>query len=71
MCESGKIRAKFGPFYQDADQDLDPDLDPGPDQDQDQDQDPDLDPGPDPDLDADPENFCLRDRFISYYTQIV
>jgi hypothetical protein len=63
IYEGGKIRAKIGPVYTDQDQDPDLDLDPDPDQDLDQDQDPD----PDKDL----EIFCLRDRFISYYIQIV
>jgi hypothetical protein len=57
LCEGGKIRAKIGPVYTDPD--------PDPDTDQDPDQDKDLDP------DLDKENFCLRDRFISYYIQIV
>ena len=65
-CEGGKIRAKFGPVYQDLDPDPDQDPDADPDQDADLDLDPDLDQ--DADLDKDPENFCLRDRFISYYT---
>ena len=71
LCEGGKIRAKIGPVYpdQDTDQDLDTDQDQDPDTDQDQDPDQDLDQ--DLDLDLDLEIFCLRDRFISYYTQIV
>ena len=77
LCDGGKIRAKIGPVYTDLDQD--PDTDQDPDQDPDPDPDPDLDPDPDPDpdpdldpdLDQDKEIFCLRDRFISYYIQIV
>jgi hypothetical protein len=79
LCEGGKIRANFRPVYTDQDQDLDqdqdPDLDkdpdPDPDPDLDTDLDQDLDQDQDPDLDKDPEIFCLRDRFISYYIQIV
>jgi hypothetical protein len=85
ICDGGKIRAKIGPVYTDLDQDqdLDPDQDPDLDPDQDKDLDQDLDPDPDldPDLDPDPDQdqdqdkdleiFCLRDRFISYYIQIV
>jgi len=61
LCEGGKIRAKIGPVY--PDKDLYPDLDPDQDLDQELDQ--------DPDKDQDLEIFCLRDRFISYYIQIV
>ena len=78
-CEGGKIRAKIGPVYTDPDldpdqdPDKDPDLDPDPDPDKDQDQDldPDKHQHQDLDPDLDKEIFCLRDRFISYYIQIV
>ena len=67
--------AKFGPVYQDLDPDPDLALDQNPDQDPDPDlaldPDPDLALALDPHLDLDLENFCLIDRFISYYTQIV